>query len=96
MATLVFAVAGWRGGTGAGWGYLVAAFGTALAAERGLTAHWLYAAVFLLAVVLTQLVPIWRHDRAQRRRSASTSGVAAFRGMGDRDLTDREATRRDT
>lgn len=60
LPAMVFLVIGVRGNLYTGWDFLVAAFATALAVERGLSSHWVYASAFLLATVLTQLAPQWR------------------------------------
>ena len=59
-----FTVAAWRGAAQAGWGLLVPAFMTLVAANEGLPVLRVYTALFVLTVVLTQLVPIWRGSHA--------------------------------
>lgn len=85
IGAVAFTVAGFRGGRQAGWGYLVTATMAAVGADNDLPVLWLYVGGYLLAVALTQVAPIWQVERADRQRARPTSGVEAFRAMGEDD-----------
>ncbi len=67
----VFLVLDARGHRFVGWGFLISAFGAEQAADFGLTSHWFYAVAFVLATVVTEILPVWRD--------------AALNGFGSRD-----------
>ncbi len=58
LPATVFLILGVRGHRHVGWGFLAVALASRFAADHGLPIYWGYGGAFVLATVLTQIVPM--------------------------------------